>query len=343
MMRAWLLEAFNEPYQLRDIPKPSSPSGPDVLVQVLAASYCHTDAVLASGSRWPNLPRVGSHEVSGKIIALGPDVDPSRELRVGDCVGVPARAYHPCGKCFECRNTGGDPVGYSVYCPKATHFGLSHDGGFQEYALADSRQVVRIPSGLSAVDAAPLMCAGLTMWNALARVGISMEEGGGKGFKVAIMGAGGGLGHLGIQFASKLGCDVVAVDAATEGVRLAEEIASNIEHEDEKRGYGKITVVDARQASLDFAMKLLKNHSTVGVVSFPKNGFRVDAQNLIFRDIKLIGVLVARAWQVQDMVNFAAKHHIKPSCKTYPFEKVNDLVADYHKGVGGKLVVDMAL
>ena len=111
-MRAQVLEEFNKEYVFKDIPKPNDPEGKDILVEVHAASYCHTDAVFASGSMWQDLPRVGSHEFAGKIIALGPDVDKSQGLFEGQHVGVPGRAYRPCGKCYECKNNDGDPTEY---------------------------------------------------------------------------------------------------------------------------------------------------------------------------------------------------------------------------------------
>ena len=122
-MKAQVLEAFNEEYVFKDIPKPNAPEGNDILVEVLAASFCHTDAVFASGSMWQDLPRVGSHEFAGKIADLGPDVDKSLGLSKGQFVGVPGRAYRPCGECYECRNNDGDPSGYGVWCTKAGNLG----------------------------------------------------------------------------------------------------------------------------------------------------------------------------------------------------------------------------
>ena len=196
-MRAQVLEEFNKPYVYKDISKPPAPEGKDILVEVLAASYCHTDAVFASGSMWKDLPRVGSHEFAGKIAAIGPDVDRSLGLLEGQYVGVPGRAYRPCGSCYECRNNDGDPQGYGVWCTKAGNLGLSSNGGFEEFALADSRQVAPMPDGLTAVATAPLMCAGLTIWNALEAAGVNLSGGDNSELTIAVIGAAGGLGHLG--------------------------------------------------------------------------------------------------------------------------------------------------
>ena len=368
-MRAQVLKAFNTPYELQDVPKPPSPEGHDILVRVLAASYCHTDAVFAAGLMQQELPRVGCHEFAGEITALGSSVSPALNLAVGTVVGVPGRAYHPCGKCVECTYNQGDPEGYGVHCTKAMNLGFSKNGGFEDYALADSRQVAPVPQGMTSADTAPLMCAGTTIWSALGKAGVALKEGGGVGKKIAISGGGGGLGHLGMQIASKFGCEVVAIDAADRPLSLANEIASRLDQSP------KITVVDARntaaedikkqlfgeperglegekgcdallvlpeaQAAFDYGMKLLRNHATCVIVSFPKDGFQVDARDLVFRDIKIVGSLVGRNHEARAMLNFAAKHDVRAKTKMYRLEDLNDLVEDYHHGAGGKLVVDM--
>jgi len=369
-MRAQVLESFNQPYKIKDVSKPPDPTQGDILIKVEAASYCHTDAVFASGHMWQDLPRVGSHEFAGTIVAMGSDVSPDLDLRVGQQVGVPGRAFHPCGKCYECLNNDGDPEGYGVWCTKAGNLGLSADGGFQEYCIADSRQVAPMPHKLTAVETAPLMCAGLTIWSALETADIAMLTGGNKGKTVVISGAGGGLGHLGVQFAAKLGCRVVAVDASDTALSLLSGIAKDL------GGLGNnIHVVDARkqtpeeirtsifgksepslegelgadaalilpesQNALDYSMKLLRSHSILVTVSFPKEGFLINPQGLVYRDISVKGVLVGRNRQLRAMLNFAAKEDIRARVTTYKLEELNDLVADYHRGASGKLVVDL--
>lgn len=369
-MRAQVLEAFNTEYVLKDVPRPSAPVGHDILVQVQAASYCHTDAVFASGAMWQDLPRIGSHEFAGVIVQMGSEVSVTLGLAVGTPIGVPGRAFHPCESCYECRNNDGDPVCYGVYCTKAGNLGLSRDGGFQEFCIVDSRQVAPIPTGLTAVETAPLMCAGLTIWNALGQGRVGLHKGGGDGLTVAISGAGGGLGHLGVQFAAKLGCNVLAIDAGDGALKLLEEVV---------KGLGplssKVTIVDARsqkaedirrsvfgepepdlegekgvdallvlpeaQQAMEYGMKLIKNHGVCVAVSFPKEGFLIQPRDLVFRHIQMVGVLVGRNRQLRDMLNFAAAEGVRASIQTYSLEQLNQLVEDYHKGASGKLVVDM--
>lgn len=99
-MRSAVVEKFNQPYTFRDIPRPAEPTGHDLLVKVLAASYCHTDAVFASGGMSQDLPRVGCHEFVGEVLAAGSAVESSLGVRIGARVGVPGRAYRPCGECW---------------------------------------------------------------------------------------------------------------------------------------------------------------------------------------------------------------------------------------------------
>lgn len=370
-MRAQVLEAFNTPYKLKEVPKPRNPTGEDILIKVEAASYCHTDAVFASGAMWQDLPRIGSHEFAGTIVAMGPDVSSKLNLSINLRVGVPGRAFHPCGSCYECTHNDGDPEKYGVWCNKAGNLGLSADGGFQEYCIADSRQVAPIPEGMTAVESAPLMCAGLTIWNALEHAKVRMEKDGGEGMTIAISGAGGGLGHLGVQFAAKLGCHVVAIDTGDSALRLLQEIVKDL-----GPLASKVTVVDARkqqaedvrlatggkpepslqgekgvdavlvlpesQNALEYGMKLVKDHGVCVMVSFPKEGFLIQPRDLVFRHIAMVGVLVGRNRQLRAMLKFAAARGVRAKVSTYSLEDLNQLVEAYHKGASGKLVVDMS-
>ena len=205
-MKTQFLDAFNSPYALRSVPLPTIVSSSDLLIKVDAASYCHTDAVLAAGQMAPNppsLPHIGCHEFAGTVVGLPPNS--TLPYHIGDRVGVPGRAFHPCGTCFECASTptpedqDADGVGYSVYCPRSGNNGINVPGGFREYAVVDSRQVAPIPDGMSAVDTAVLMCAGVTVYAALKRCRLK------PGQRVGILGCGGGLGHLGLQFAVAMG------------------------------------------------------------------------------------------------------------------------------------------
>lgn len=371
-MQAQFLGAYKTPYELRSIPLPV-PSGPhDVLIRVDAASYCHTDFVLAEG-QMPGLPKtfphIGCHEFAGTVISHC--ASPSKEARAfgpGIRVGVPGRAFHACGKCFECKNDkphdpfAEDEGSYSISCIEAENNGLSRNGGFSEYAVVDARQVAPIPDQLTALETAPLMCAGITIYAALKRCQLP------KGGRVGILGAGGGLGHLGIQYGAKMGYRVLGIEAADAPLKFAQEIASKLEagpriidarsnaasdvlqdlgRQDGKTHVGEmgldaIIVLPESQAAFDYGMSLLKTHGTCVVVSFPEKGFHISARDVVFRDIKIVGSLVGSNKMLREMLEFSAKHNVRALAKSYPLAKLNDLVAEYFKGGGGKLVVDMS-
>ena len=366
-MKAQFLDAFESPYNLRTVPLPTLTSSFDLLIRVDAASYCHTDAVLAAGNMPPNppsFPHVGCHEFAGTVVRL-PDfseVEKPHEFRVGDRVGVPGRAFHPCGTCFECRDTmspNSDPAGYSVYCINATNHGITGPGGFREYAVVDSRQVAPIPDQLTAVETAPLMCAGLTIFAALKRCNLS------PGQRIAIIGCGGGLGHLGLQFAVKMGLRVIGVDNADNSLSLAsqlqtgahivdsrqetaEQLLSKISKEDgmtESGSFGvdAAIILPESQNAFDYGMNLVKNHGRCVIVSFPKNGFQLSTSALVFRDISVVGSLVGSNGTLREMLAFTVNHNIRTVIHRYPLSRLNDLVHEYHQNRGGKLVIDMSI
>ncbi|KAI1617125.1 chaperonin 10-like protein [Exophiala viscosa] len=365
-MKAHVLEKFNTPYALREVAVPSIEDQHDILIRVDAASYCHTDAVLAAGQLGPEsmLPHVGCHEFAGTVVALGSDV---QAYQVGDRVAVRGRGYHVCGKCMECMNPSGldpDEPGYSVYCPyveRGLGVGPGRHGGFREYALVDSRQVAGIPEGMTAVEVAPLMCAGLTVYSALRNCELK------PGQRVAIMGCGGGLGHLGLQFAVKMGLNVTGVDVAPGALELAREVGTGIGARivdartesagDVRRAIGQedgrehlaemgvdaVLILPESQRAFDYGVELVRNGGIVVVVSFPKDGFHVAASDLVFRRIRVIGSLIGSNKAMRDMFEFCRREGVKAKVKTYAFERLNELVEDYHKGVAGKLVLDLGM
>lgn len=365
-MKAQFLDEFNKPYSLRSVPLPKTTGPHDLLIKVEAASYCHTDAVLAAGLMKPNppeFPHIGCHEFAGTVIARHNSISgPAERFHIGDRVGVPGRAYRPCESCFECKDTSSpdsDAAGYSVYCPRAQNHGISGPGGFREYAIVDARQIALIPKSLSTVDTAPLMCAGVTVYGALKRCGLQ------PGQRVGIMGCGGGLGHLGLQFATKMGFKVVGVDNADGPLDLArslntrarivdartetaQEIVDSIGAEDGKKEKGEVgldavMILPESQKAFDYGMQMLRNHGRCVVVSFPAGGFHIASGDIVFRDISIVGSLVGSNKVLAEMLEAAAKFQIRAVSKSFSLANLNKLVDEYHRGGGGKLVIDMSL
>jgi propanol-preferring alcohol dehydrogenase len=203
------------------------------------------------------------------------------------------------------------------------------------------------------------MCAGVTIYAALKRCFLE------PGQRVGIMGCGGGLGHLGLQFATHMGLKVVGVDNADAPLRLAREAAryarivdaraeeacdvvAQLGREDGKRdkgdmGLDAVIILPESQRALDYGVCLLRNHGKCVIVSFPEKGFHISAQDIVFRDIQILGSLVGSNRTLREMLRFSDEYGVKPSVKTFPLSGLNDLVEEYHKGGGGKLVIDMAL
>lgn len=365
-MKAQLLDGFNQPYDYRDTEVPEISSPFDLLVKVDAAGYCHTDAVLVAGAFAPNppvFPHVGCHEFAGTVVKVPEDASAAaKNFPIGTRVGIPGRSFHPCGHCFECLDESlphSDAAGYSVYCPHSLSNGVSCHGGFREYALADARQIVRIPDGFSSLDTAPMMCAGVTIYAALMKCDPK------PGRTVAIMGCGGGLGHLGLQFATKMGMNVVGVDAADQPLELArslntgaklvdarkesaDEVVLELGMEEGKKdraemGMDCVIVLPETQKAFDYGVQLAKNHGKVIIVSFPETGFHISSKDVVFRQVSFVGSLVGSNKLLGETLEFAAKHDVRAIKRTYPLEKLNELVDDYNRSSGGKLVVDMSL
>ena len=209
-MRVAQVSRPNGPFELveRDVPEPAAGH---VRIAVAACGICHSDTLTKDGT-FPGIqyPRVPGHEVIGTVDAVGPDVV---RLRPGQRVGV---GWHggQCGYCRACRH------GDFFACETATRItGITSDGGYAEYVIARAEAVALVPDGLSPVDAAPLMCAGLTTFNALRNSGAR------AGDVVAVLGLG-GLGHLGVQYAAKMGFRTVAIARGADKEPLARQLGA---------------------------------------------------------------------------------------------------------------------
>src|SRR5438045_7914935 len=193
----------------RDIPEPDAGQ---VRVKVEACGICHSDSLTKEGA-WPGLqyPRVPGHEVAGVIDAVGPGVP---DWKPGERVGVGWNGGY-CGHCDPCRR------GEFFACVTGQVTGITYDGGYGEYLVAPASAVALMPAELPPVDAAPLMCAGLTTFNALRNSGAR------PGDVVAVLGLG-GLGHLGVQFATKMGFYTVGIARGKDKEPLARELGASV-------------------------------------------------------------------------------------------------------------------
>lgn len=210
-MRVMQVKNAKGPFELveRDIPEPRARQ---VRVRVEACGLCHSDVLVKEGL-WPGVvyPRTPGHEIAGVIDAVGSDVP---QWKVGQRVGIGWHGGHD-GYCESCRR------GDFVTCRRLQIPGLSYDGGYAEYVVAPFEALASIPDELSAAEAGPLMCAGITTFNSLRHSGAR------AGDLVAVLGIG-GLGHLGVQFAAKMGFRTVAIARGKDKEPLARKLGAHV-------------------------------------------------------------------------------------------------------------------
>lgn len=307
----------------REIPEP----GPgQVRIKVQACGVCHSDALTVEGS-WPGIayPRVPGHEVAGVVDALGAGVT---EWRKGQRVGLGWHGGHD-GTCRECRR------GDFVNCRNQKVAGISYDGGYQQYMVAPAEAVVQIPDSLSDVDAAPLLCAGLTTYNALRRAGAL------PGDLVVVQGIG-GLGHLGIQFANKLGYKVAAVGRGSQNETLARKLgadlyidskAKNPAEELQKLGGAKIIIATAPNSkAMSELIGGLGPNGKLLVIGAAFDPIEVSPVQLIVGNKSIQGWVTGTPADAEDTLRLAELRGVRAMIETYPLEQAAEAYARMMSG-----------
>jgi D-arabinose 1-dehydrogenase-like Zn-dependent alcohol dehydrogenase len=307
----------------REVPSP----GPgQVRIKVQACGVCHSDVLTKEGA-WPGIqyPRVPGHEVAGIIDELGAGVS---EWKQGQRVGVGWHGGHD-GTCSSCRR------GDFINCRNQKIAGISYDGGYQEYMLAPVEALAAIPEGLSDVDAAPLLCAGITTFNALRHSGAM------PGDVVAVQGVG-GLGHLGIQFAKKFGYRVAAIGRGSENAALAKKLgasvyidsrATNAAEELQKMGGAQAILATAPNSkAMSELIDGLGPNGRLMVVGAAFDPIEVTPIQLISRGRTIQGWASGTAADSEDTLRFAELTGVRPMIETYPLEKAGEAYARMMSG-----------
>ena len=302
----------------REIPQP----GPgEVRVRVLACGVCHSDLFTKDGA-WPGIvfPRVPGHEVAGVIDDVGAGVT---YWKKGQHVGVGWHGGQD-GTCLACRR------GDFVNCSNVRVSGISFDGGYGEYMVAPVEAVAAMPESLEAAEAAPLLCAGITTFNALRHSGAL------PGDLVAIQGMG-GLGHLGIQFAQKFGYKVVAVARGPENAVVAKKLgasiyidstATNAAAELQKLGGARVILATAPSAkAMSSLVDGLGMNGTMMVVGAAPDPIEVTPLQLISGKKSVQGWWSGLPTDAEDTLRFAELTGVRPMIETYPLARVNEAYA----------------
>jgi D-arabinose 1-dehydrogenase-like Zn-dependent alcohol dehydrogenase len=318
-MRAVVVSKANAPFEVveRDVPEPGAGQ---VRIKVEACGVCHSDAFVKSGG-FPGLalPRVPGHEIAGHVDAIGPGVT---QWKVGDWVGVGWHGGH-CFQCNACRK------GLFINCEKAQITGISYDGGYAEYSVVRSEAVARLPAALSAVEAGPLLCAGVTTYNALRNAGLR------PGDTVAVQGIG-GLGHLGIQYAAKMGFRTVALSRGADKEALARELGAH-EYVDtakvaaaeglQKLGGADVVLAAAPNAeAMASVVDGLKSRGTLLVVAAPFDPLQVSVMGLLSGK-RIQGWPSGSAMDSEDAANFSALTGVRPRTETFKLEQAEQAFA----------------
>jgi propanol-preferring alcohol dehydrogenase len=270
-------------------------------------------------------PRVPGHEVVGRIEALGAGVS---KWRIGQRVGVGLIAGED-GVCEPCRR------GDIVNCHNPVVSGVTADGGYAELMIAEARAIASVPDELTSVDAAPLLCAGITTYNALRNAGLR------GGDLVAVQGVG-GLGHLGIQFARHMGFRTVAIGRGHEKDNLAKDLGAHIyidtAVEDAAavlQRMGGARAILAAATSGDAMGPLVSGLSARGkliVVGVPQDPIQLNAFPLVFGGRSIYGSLTGTPIDAEDTLGFSVLENIRPMIETVPLEQAADAYARMMQG-----------
>jgi D-arabinose 1-dehydrogenase-like Zn-dependent alcohol dehydrogenase len=297
----------------RTIPEPARNQ---VRIKVEACGICHSDALVKEG-HWPGLqyPRVPGHEIAGRVDAVGADV---ANWKPGQRVGVGWHGGH-CFTCEACRR------GDFISCQNEKITGISHDGGYQEYMLAPAEAVAAIPDDLDAAEAAPLLCAGITVFNALRNSGAR------AGDRVAVQGIG-GLGHLGIQYARQMGFRTFAIGRGKDKEVLARKLGATHyvdtatgDPAEELQKFGGASVILATAPDSKAISALVNGLSPNGnlvVVGASFEPITVSPIQLISGRKSIQGWASGIATDSEDTMVFSALSGVRPMIEKFPLGKV---------------------
>ena len=336
-MKAAILREYKQPLQIEETEAPAP--GPDeVLIKVEACGVCHSDLHIAEGD-WKHLlriikrPLIPGHEIVGRVVQKGEAVD---NLDIGERVGV-AWTHWTCGECELCRE------GRENLCSSQMITGATVDGGFAELMKAKASHALKVPDALTSEEAAPLFCAGVTVYHAIKSSGIK------PGQRLALFGIG-GLGHLALQIAKCFGAKVIAIDVAEDKLdlarRLGADVVMNAVSEEvvkpiRKMGGAHVAVVtSAAKAAYDQAFYAVRSGGTLMVVGMPAEDLSFPA--IMMREMRIISSATGTREDLREVLELAASGRVKCQVETRPIEDVNKVFDEMRRGrITGRVVLAM--
>ena len=336
-MKAAILREFRTPLSIEEVDRPA-PADYEVLIQVEACGVCHSDVHVADGdwsqfARIVKRPLILGHEIAGRIVECGGAV---RDLHAGDHVGVPW-IYWSCGECEFCKG------GNENLCPRQKITGVTVDGGYAEFVKAPATHALKIPDGISSLEAAPLFCAGLTVYRALKRAGPLANR------RLAVFGIG-GLGHFAVQLGKIFGAEVTAIDVSDDKLKLAEALgastALNARTADVAKvlrrtgGVNVCLVSAAAKAAYDTAFQCLRPTGTLLVVGLPAENLCFPPILMAAGEIRVQASAVGTREDLRQVLSLAASGKLRCQATARPLSEANLVLDELRRGqASGRIVL----
>ena len=335
-MKAAVVREFGAPLDISEVDKPEASDG-KIVVRVEASGVCHTDLHAANGD-WPVKPAppfIPGHEGVGVVAEIGRGVTGIKE---GDRVGIPW-LHSACGHCRHC--TGG----WETLCTDQQNTGYSVNGGFAEYVLADPDYVGRIPDGVGAAPAAPVLCAGVTVYKGLKETDTR------PGQTVVISGIG-GLGHMAVQYAKAMGLHVIAVDIAEDKLALAKKLGDDVVlnaretdavAEVQKGGGAEGVLVTAvAPDSFSQGVGMLARGGTMSLVGLPPGDFPLSIFDTVLNRKTIRGSIVGTRLDLEESLAFAAEGKVAATYTTERLDDINSIFDRMKQGkIDGRIVMEI--
>ena len=338
-MQAAFVEQFGKPLVIKEVEIPAPGAG-QILVKTEACGVCHTDLHAARGD-WPlkpKLPFIPGHEAIGIVTRLGAGVSHLKEV---DRVGVPW-LYSACGHCEYCLSA------WETVCPEAEFGGYTKNGGFAEYVVADPNYVAHIPPQISAKEAAPLICAGITTYKGI------KETGAKPGQWIAISGIG-GLGHLAVQYAKVMGLRVCAVDIDERKLAHAKKLGAdavvNAKEGDPTAAVKKATgggahgvlITAPSLPAFKQGIGMTRKLGTCALVGLPPGDFPVPLFEVVANCITIRGSFVGTREDMAECLAFSTEGKVKADIELQPLSAINDIFDRLSRGdVASRVVLDFS-
>jgi alcohol dehydrogenase, propanol-preferring len=338
-MKAAVLSDFKTPLMIKDVDRPHPDEG-EVLIEVEVCGVCHSDLHVADGdwtqfARIVKKPLILGHEIVGKVI----EARSSENIKVGDRVGVPW-IHWTCGKCEFCLE------GNENLCVRQRITGVTVDGGYAEFVKAPASHVVKIPANLTSEQAAPLLCAGVTVYRALKRSHLAAFQ------RLAVFGIG-GLGHLAVQIGREMGVSVTAIDVSEEKLALAKSLgaASVLNAASENvvkaiRAQGGVhaaLVTSAAKAAYDTAFSCLRPSGTLLVVGLPAQDLSFPPILMAAGEVRVQATAVGTRKDLEEILALGAAGKVRCQVAAWPLRQANEVLQLLRDGkIAGRGVLRIA-